>query len=105
MLPLLPIVPIRHRRDREHDERRIPIRFGTVLSTCPPSPIGPSIPVSSSSPFVQSNLPPLPPSYSSTSQKVTPVTAPPSLPPPGNIVISKVPRRSGGADSGLRRTR
>ncbi|CAF1712053.1 protein YIP4b-like [Brassica napus] len=46
---------------------------GTVLPARPPSPIRPSIPVSSS-PFVQSNLPPLPPSSSS-------VPAPPSLPP------------------------
>uniref|UniRef100_A0A0D3E781 Uncharacterized protein n=1 Tax=Brassica oleracea var. oleracea TaxID=109376 RepID=A0A0D3E781_BRAOL len=34
-----------------------------------------------SSPFFQSNLPQLPPSSSSTSQKVRPVPAPPSLPP------------------------
>ncbi|KAJ0250850.1 Protein YIP4b [Hirschfeldia incana] len=49
---------------------------GTVLPARPPSPIRPSIPVSSS-PFVQSNLPP----PSSSSQKVTPAPPPPSLPP------------------------
>ncbi|KAG2245441.1 hypothetical protein Bca52824_092752 [Brassica carinata] len=49
---------------------------GTVLPARPPSPIRPSIPVTSS-PFVQSNLPPLPP----PSQKVMPAPVPPpSLP-------------------------
>ncbi|KAF3506901.1 hypothetical protein F2Q69_00005549 [Brassica cretica] len=38
-----------------------------------------------SSPFFQSNLPQLPPSSSSTSQKVTPVPAPLPLPPAGNF--------------------
>ncbi|CAH8322560.1 unnamed protein product [Eruca vesicaria subsp. sativa] len=55
---------------------------GTVLPARPPSPIRPSIPVTSS-PFVQSNLPPLPPP-SSSSQKVTSVPVPPSLPPPSS---------------------
>ncbi|CAF2068860.1 hypothetical protein Bca4012_086979 [Brassica carinata] len=45
---------------------------GSVLPARPPSPIRPSIPVTSS-PLVQSNLPPLPPA-----QKVTPVPVPPS---------------------------
>ncbi|KAL0726648.1 hypothetical protein Bca4012_022741 [Brassica carinata] len=54
---------------------------GTVLPARPPSPIRPSIPVTSS-PFVQSNLPPLPP----PSQKVTPAPVPPpSLPPSINF--------------------
>ena len=57
------------------------------------------------SPFVQSNLPPLPPSSSSTSQKVTPVSAPPSLLLAGNFGSLKVRGRSGGAGSGLSRTR
>ncbi|KAJ0251735.1 Protein YIP4b [Hirschfeldia incana] len=61
---------------------------GTVLPARPPSPIRPSIPVTSS-PFVQSNLPPLPPpSSSSAAQKVTP--AAPSAPPPS------LPPSSGG---------
>ncbi|CAH8364338.1 unnamed protein product [Eruca vesicaria subsp. sativa] len=52
---------------------------GSVLPARPPSPTRPSIPVSSSSsPFVQSNLPPLPPpSSSAAAPKVTPVPAPP----------------------------
>ena len=45
---------------------------GSVLPARPPSPIRPSIPVTSS-PFVQSNLPPLAPA-----QKVTPVPVPPA---------------------------
>ena len=57
-----------------------------------------------SSPFFQSNLPQLPPSSSSTSQKVRPVPAPPSLPPAGNFGSLKVGWRSGGAGSGLCRT-
>ncbi|KAF8084804.1 hypothetical protein N665_0699s0019 [Sinapis alba] len=56
---------------------------GTVLPARPPSPIRPSIPVTSS-PFVQSNLPPLPPpSSSSVAQKVTPAV--PVPPPSGNF--------------------
>ncbi|KAF2572062.1 hypothetical protein F2Q70_00002313 [Brassica cretica] len=58
-----------------------------------------------SSPFFQPNLPQLPPSSSSTSQKVTPVPAPPSLPPAGNFGSLKVRGRSEGAGWGLRRTR
>lgn len=54
----------------------------TVLPARPPSPTRPSIPVSSS-PFIQSNLPPLPPS-SSAAQKVASVPVPPPLPPAGN---------------------
>ncbi|RID50705.1 hypothetical protein BRARA_H01412 [Brassica rapa] len=67
---------------------------GTVLPARPPSPIRPSIPVSSS-PFVQSNLPPLPPSSSSAAQKATPVPAPPSLPPAVNFGSSEGSKTTG----------
>uniref|UniRef100_A0A1J3FEX5 Protein YIP n=1 Tax=Noccaea caerulescens TaxID=107243 RepID=A0A1J3FEX5_NOCCA len=72
---------------------------GTVLPARPPSPIRPSIPVSSS-PFVQSNLPPLPPSSSSSAQKVMPVPVPPSLPPAGNFSSSEGPKTIGGSGFG-----
>lgn len=73
---------------------------GTVLPARPPSPIRPSIPVSSS-PFVQSNLPPLPPSSSSSSaQKVMPVPVPPSLPPAGNFSSSEGSKTIGGSGFG-----
>ncbi|XP_010467723.1 PREDICTED: protein YIPF6 homolog [Camelina sativa] len=62
---------------------------GTVLAARPPSPTRPSIPVSSS-PFMQSNLPPLPPS--SSAQKVTPVPVPPPLP-----VVSNSSNSQGGS--------
>lgn len=69
---------------------------GTVLPAQPPSPIRPSIPVSSS-PFVQSNLPPLPPS---SAQKVTPVPMPPPLPPSGNSSSSEGSKTIGGSGFG-----
>ncbi|XVF26409.1 hypothetical protein REPUB_Repub14bG0014000 [Reevesia pubescens] len=57
----------------------------TVLPARPPSPPRASIPVSSS-PFIQSSIPPTPPlSSSSSNQKVPSVpTAPPPPPPVGN---------------------
>ncbi|KAF5739433.1 protein YIPF6 [Tripterygium wilfordii] len=58
----------------------------TVLPARPPSPPRASIPVSSA-PFIQSNLPPLPPS---SNQKVPPVPAPPPpLPPSSNSSSSR----------------
>ncbi|KAG2699336.1 hypothetical protein I3760_07G189200 [Carya illinoinensis] len=53
----------------------------TVLPARPPSPPRASIPVVSSSPFIQSNLPP-PPPLSSSNQKVPSVPAPAPPPPP-----------------------
>ncbi|XP_010548621.1 PREDICTED: protein YIPF6 homolog [Tarenaya hassleriana] len=63
----------------------------TVLPARPPSPTRPSIPVSSS-PFIQSNLPP--PS-SSAAQKVPSAPLPPPLPPSGDSGGSKTIGASG----------